>query len=314
MKVFRGLERIQRPFRRPIVTIGAFDGLHLAHQCILRKIIQRARAVKGTAVLLTFHPHPLKVLRPDRPFSSLTCIEHRLRLLSRLGLDACVVLSFTKRFSRLSARDFIEKILVRKLGISELWVGFNYAFGRDREGNIQLLEAYGKRYRFKVRQIPEVRIGKKRFSSTRIRALIAKGDLAKASHFLGRPYSLYGKVIHGRGRGRTLGYPTANLKPYHEAIPPKGVYGVRVFLPPGRLWQPGILNIGNRPTFEKKSPLTLEVHLLDFRGDLYGRKIEVAFLKRIRPERTFPTKEALLQRIRRDERIARRMMANAPIP
>ncbi|MBI4435959.1 MAG: bifunctional riboflavin kinase/FAD synthetase [Candidatus Omnitrophica bacterium] len=313
MNVFFGLRHIQRPFRRPIVTLGAFDGIHLAHRFILHRIIQKARRVKGTSLLVTFDPHPLKILRPDRPFSSLTCIEHRLKILSELGLDTCVVLRFTKQFSRLSAKAFIEEILVGKLGISELWVGFNYAFGRDREGNIQLLKEYGKRYGFRVRQIPEVKMGKKRFSSTKIRTLIARGDLTTASHFLGRPYSLYGKVVKGSGRGKWLGYPTANLKPYHEAIPPKGVYGVKVFLPHKRKGYTGILNIGHRPTFEKRSPLTLEVHLLDFRGDLYGRKIEVAFLKKIRSERLFSTKEALLQRIRCDEDIARKM-ATVPVP
>ena len=313
MKIFHGLHTLhQHPFPRSIVTIGSFDGIHRAHQLILRRVIQRARRLHGTSVLLTFDPHPLKILQPRRPFFALTCIEHRLRLLSRFGLDACVVIPFSKSFSRLSAGDFIEKILVRKLKVKELWVGFDYVFGRNREGTIQLLKEYGKRFGFEVVRIPPVKMGGKRFSSTQIRGLIAKGKLAEAARCLGRPYSLYGKVVRGSGRGRHLGFPTANLKPYHEAIPPKGVYGVTASPSSGGKSYLGILNIGTRPTFEKKEKVVIEVHLLDFQGNLYGKKMEVTFLKRIRPERKFPTKEALMERIRRDEKMARRLLTVLP--
>lgn len=306
MKIYDNPQAIRHLFHRAIVTIGAFDGVHRAHQLILRRIVQRARALKGTSVLLTFDPHPLEVLKPHRPFVALTCIEHRLHLLSRLGLDACVVLKFTKRFSYLSAGHFIEKILVKLLGAKEIWVGFDYVFGRNREGNVALLRRYGKRYGFRVRRIPEVKIRGRSLSSTRIRALVTEGNLKEASLFLGRPYSLYGKVVKGRGRGRNLGYPTANLLPYHEAIPPKGVYVVKAFVEDSRGYL-GIMNIGSRPTFEKGKSLVLEVHLLDFRGNLYGKKMEVRFLKRIRPEKKFSTPEALLERIRQDETAARRL-------
>ena len=305
MKVFYGLHSLRRPLRRPIVTIGAFDGIHKAHQFILRRIIRRAKSLGGTSVLLTFDPHPSKVLHPERPFSALTCIEHRLHLLSRLGLDTCVVLKFTRRFSLLSADTFIQKVLVRKLGVRELWIGFDYVFGKNREGNSRLLREYGKRYGFKVLKIPEMKFLGRRTSSTQIRKLIAEGELRKASLFLGRPYSLYGKVVRGSGRGHRLGYPTANLKPYHEAIPPKGVYAVKVFLSSGEKGYLGILNIGNRPTFHEHKAVTIEVHLLDFQGDLYGRKIEVSFLKRLRPERRFVDEKALVSQIRRDEEAAR---------
>ena len=313
MKIFHGLRTIrQHPFQRSIITVGAFDGIHRAHQLILQKVIQRARRLHGTSVLLTFDPHPLKILQPHRPFFALTCIEHRLRLLSRFGLDVCVVIKFSKSFSRLSAGDFVEKILVRTLKVKELWVGFDYVFGRDREGNIALLKEYGRRFGFKVVRIPPVKMGGERFSSTQIRGLIAKGKLADAARCLGRPYSLYGKVVKGSGRGRRLGFPTANLKPYHEAIPPKGVYGVAASLSSDGKSYFGILNIGTRPTFEKKEKVVIEVHLLDFRGDLYGRRMEVTFLKRIRPERKFSTKEALIERIRRDEKMARRLLTVLP--
>ena len=305
MKVMHGLRAIRRPFRGAIVTLGAFDGIHRAHQLILKRIIQRAREVGGTAVLLTFDPHPLKILKPNRTFFALTCIEHRLRLLSRLGLDVCVVLTFSKSFSRLSAGDFIEKILVRKLGVKELWVGFDYVFGRNREGTIGLLKKYGKCFGFKVVRIPEKKMDGRRFSSTQIRELIAKGKLTDAARFLGRPYSLYGKVVKGAGRGKGLGYPTANLKPYHEALPPRGVYAVEALLHHRR--SPGILNIGTRPTFEKNKKVVIEVHLFDFRGNLYGKKMEVIFLRKIRAERKFATQEALIQRIRKDEEAARKM-------
>jgi len=307
MKVFYGLKGMTHSFRRTVVTIGAFDGIHRAHQLILRRVIQRARRLHGTSALLTFDPHPLKVLQPDRSFFALTCIEHRLHLLSHLGLDSCVVLKFSKRFSRLSAEAFIEEILVKKLKVREIWVGFNYVFGKNREGTIRLLQEYGRQYGFSVKKIPEIRMSGKRFSSTKIRQLIAKGKLTEASLFLGRPYSLYGKVVRGSGRGRRLGYPTANLKPYHEALPPRGVYGVKAFLSPNKKGYLGLLNIGRRPTFGKNRTLTIEVHLLDFQGDLYGRKMEVAFLKRLRPERKFPNEETLVEKIRRDEAVVRHL-------
>jgi len=305
MKILYRLSDLRGTLRRPVVTLGAFDGIHLAHQTILRSVIRRARKIHGTSVVLTFHPHPLQVLRPDISFSSLTCIEHRLRLLSRLGLDLCVVLRFSKRFSRVSAEDFIKRILVRRLGVREVWAGFNYAFGRDRRGSVQLLKAYGRRYHFRVKVIPEIKAGGRRISSTQIRQRIAKGNLDGAARLLGRPYSLYGKVVKGKGRGKRLGYPTANLCPYHEAILPKGVYAVWASV--GAKGYLGILNIGTRPTFETKPKVIPEVHLLDFRGNLYGKKMEVFFLKKIRKEKKFLTQEALVRRIQKDETFVRKI-------
>lgn len=307
MKVFYGFKTLRHFFPRAVVTIGAFDGVHLAHRAILRRIIRRARRLQGTSLLVTFDPHPLQVLRPDQPFLALTCIEHRIQILSSLGLGACVVIRFTRRFSRLSAKDFIKKVLIQKLRVKELWVGFDYVFGRNREGTLKLLREYGRRYGFRVQKISEVRLGGKSISSTHIRKLVTQGKLAEASRLLGRPYSLYGKVIRGRGVGKRLGYPTANIEPYHEAIPPGGVYGVQVRVrkkgSSREYW--GLLNIGRRPTLGRKGSLSIEVHLLDFEGNLYGRKIEVLFLKRIRPEKKFPDENALIERIRRDERVVR---------
>lgn len=308
MKVFHGLRAIRHPFPRAVVTIGAFDGIHRAHQLILRRVVRQAKKIRGTSVLLTFNPHPIQVLHPHRPFFSLTCIEHRLRLLSRLRLDVCVVVPFSKPFSCLSAEEFIERILVKKLKVKELWIGFDYVFGRNREGTIGLLKEYGRRFGFRVIAIPEIKMKGRRFSSTQIRKWVAKGRLTEAARFLGRPYSLYGKVVKGAGRGKKLGYPTANLKPYHEALPPSGVYGVRAsFSQDGKNYL-GILNIGTRPTFEKKGKVVMEVHLLDFQGNLYGKKMEVVFLKRIRPERRFATVKALVERIKSDEKAARRLL------
>jgi len=301
MKVFMGLRSIRHPLQHPVITLGAFDGIHRAHQRLLKRVIGRARRLQGEAVLVTFDPHPLKVLKPELPFFALTCIEDRLRLLRALGLDACVVVKFTKAFSRLSAEDFIRKVLVGKLGVRELWVGYNYVFGKGREGNIHLLRRFGKRFGFVVRVLPEVKIGGEKFSSTRIRKLIAKGKLQEASFLLGRPYTLLGKVISGRGRGKRLGYPTANLKPFHSVGLPRGVYAVKASFPPSQKAYIGLVNIGLRPTFEQRKNQVVEVHLLDFKGDLYGRKVKVLFLERIRHERKFPTKKALIRRIQLDE-------------
>ncbi|MFH1858110.1 MAG: bifunctional riboflavin kinase/FAD synthetase [Candidatus Omnitrophota bacterium] len=309
MKVFYGLHALRRPFPRPVVTLGAFDGIHRAHQSLLRRIIQRSHRLGGTSILLTFHPHPVKVLKPRTSFTALTCLPHRLKLLDSLGLDVCVVIPFTKHLSRLSASSFIKKFLVEKLRIRELWVGFDYVFGKGRRGNFRLLKKQGRRYGFAVRRLAEMKYRGTLYSSTRIRTLVAKGNLAEATRFLGRPHSLYGTVVRGRGRGKRLGCPTANLRPCHDAIPPRGVYAVTAFLQGKKRARPylGILNIGYRPTFEKRKAQVIEVHLLDYRGTLYGKKMEVSFLKRIRPEKKFKSAEALMTRIRCDERAARRL-------
>ncbi len=312
MKVFYGLEALRKPLPKTVATIGAFDGLHRAHQKILKRLIRRARRIGGNSLLITFHPHPVKVLRPKQPFAALTCIEHRLQILAGVGLDACLVLRFTKSFSRLSAEAFIRKILVEKIRIRELWVGFDYVFGRNRRGTIPLLKALGRQYGFRVKVIPEIKFGRKRYSSTAIRNFVSQGRLKEAARLLGRPYALYGKVVRGKGRGRSLGYPTANLKPLHEAVPPKGVYVVRARTFPGASSRGvlGLMNIGNRPTFERNKELVLEVHLLDFKGKLYGKKMEVHFLSRLRSERLFQSRQALIAQIRRDESAARQRFSS----
>lgn len=316
MRVIYGLNRFRARPRKPIVTFGSFDGIHLAHREILKRLVQRARGEKGTSLLITFEPHPLKVLRPQRPPSLLTCLPHRLDLLSKTGLEACWVLRFTPSFAKLSAEDFVKKILVDRLKVSEVWVGFDVAFGRDRRGSLSLLRRLGRRHRFGLFQFRKFSLGKKAVSSSRIRRFVEEGRFPEAARFLGRSFSIHGKVMHGRGVGFRLGAPTANLRLCEQMLPPLGVYAVWVRLEGRGVW--GLLNLGTRPTFSpRRKRVVAEVHLLDFRGNLYGKKLEVIFLRKIRNERVFPTPGTLGLQIRKDEEtlrdwIARRRVAPPP--
>ncbi|NPA48390.1 MAG: bifunctional riboflavin kinase/FAD synthetase [Thermodesulfobacteria bacterium] len=306
------LKREDLPVSLPycVATIGNFDGVHLGHQALFKETVKRARAKNGTAVAITFHPHPLQVLRPEIPLKLICTLEQKIKLIEEAGLDYLLLLEFTRELASLEAEDFVEEILVRGLGIKELIVGYDYRFGRKRRGDTELLRLLGERFGFKVTVIPPQKVDGLTVSSTLIRELIAEGDVALAAKLLGRYYKLCGKVIPGHGRGkRLLGFPTANLKLSREKLLPKtGVYAVFVHLNGKKL--PGVMNLGFNPTFGD-GYLSAEVHIFDFEGDLYGKVICLSFVARLRDEKKFSSAEELARQIAEDCQRAREILSVA---
>lgn len=292
--------------KKTIAAIGIFDGVHLGHRRIIKAAVRAAKRSKGRSIVITFDPHPLKVLKPCQPIPSIMSTAHRMRLICELGADVCAVIKFTRRFSGLKPRDFIKKVLVDRFKASELFIGSNFVFGKNNAGSAALLKRLGPEYGFKVAIVPMVKVNGKVVSSTAIRNLIIRGKIKEASRMLGRPVTVFGTVVSGASRGRLLGYPTANIDPHHEAIPPSGVYAVRVRL--GNKKFGGALFIGHRPTFGEKEPV-IEAHIFDFRSMIYGEDIEVTFIKRLRGVRKFAGHRKLVEQIRKDDAYARRILS-----
>jgi riboflavin kinase/FMN adenylyltransferase len=298
--------------RRPVVTIGNFDGIHLGHQAILRTVVARARALAAPAVVFTFEPHPRKVLRPDSAPALLTTLEQKLELIAAMQLDAVVLEPFTAEFARTAPDAFVRECLHARLAPQEVYVGYDFHFGRDREGSMRLLCDLGPRLGFAVTIIPEVEIDDGDVNSTRIRACLAEGEPGRAARMLGRPYTVRGVVVRGDERGRTLGFPTANLAAENEVLPAAGVYAGflrRLDAREGAAAAPlrAVTNVGRRPTFQGEE-LRAESHVIDWSGDLYGRRVEVSFTARLRAERRFENVEALRRQIAADVDEARRRL------
>jgi len=292
--------------RDSVVTIGAFDGIHVGHQHLIRQLVKEARKTDRLATLVTFHPHPSVVLSSHNPARYLTTPGEKAALLEKLGLDLLAILPFDRKVARTPARDFISMIH-RHLRMKELWVGADFALGRDREGDVEALKSMGQEIGFAVHVIEPLTWQGEVISSSRIRSLLVKGRVREAAHLLGRYPSLSGKVVWGAERGRCLGFPTANLEVRKErAIPADGVYAVYVLL--GQERYQGVANIGIRPTF-RDAEHVVEVHLLDFQGDLYGLDLVVEFVERLRPERRFLDVNELVTQVRRDIARARRILA-----
>ncbi|KPK39863.1 MAG: hypothetical protein AMJ78_07815 [Omnitrophica WOR_2 bacterium SM23_29] len=306
MKVIYGLENFKELPKKIVVAIGIFDGVHLGHKSIIESAIKRAKTLKGKSAVITFKPHPLKVLQPNKPIPLLMSTTHRIRLIDRLGVDLCLVLKFNKRLSNLSPRHFINKILIDKFKASEICVGSDFIFGKNGSGNVNLLKKFGRRYGFKVSVIPMVRIGGRTVSSTLIRNLVMKGRFKEASRMLGRPVTIFGTVVKGAHRGKILGYPTANIDPHHEAIPPSGVYAVRVRLKKKRYG--GALFIGKRRTFGESEPV-IEAHIFSFSSLIYGEHIEVEFVKKLREAKKFPSHQELVEQIKKDDIAIRKILS-----
>jgi riboflavin kinase / FMN adenylyltransferase len=293
-------------FSRSVVTIGNFDGVHLGHRAILTRVCQRARELTGQAVAITFDPHPLRVLRPEMNLPMLTTPEQKVKLLESSGLDGVIVLPFTAEFAALPARDFVRQYFCERLEAREVVVGHDYCFGRGREGNIDLLQEMGQAQGFTVQVVWAVEVDGAVVSSSLIRALLRLGKVTEAGRLLGRPYGVEGRVVPGKGRGgKLLGVPTANIRPDNELLPACGIYAVRVRQ--GGAIIPGVANIGTCPTFDNPD-LSLEVHLLEFSGDLYGENLSVQFVSRLREERRFSSIEALAAQIHADIAAARQVL------
>lgn len=305
MILITDLSKIDKKFDGSIITLGNFDGLHLGHQELIKKIILRAEETGGLSMVVTFRPHPLKILAPEKCPPLISIYEEKIQLFEKLGIDVLVKIPFTLDFSAMEPRDFVKNILVDLLGAKEIFVGYNYRFGKGRKGNILMLRDLGNELGFIVREVEQVSLNGEVISSTRIRQLLINGEVEHAARLLGRPYALCGIVVKGDGRGRGLGFPTANIVSRHSIIPSNGVYAVRLFV--RDKYYNGIVNIGMRPTFDAKS-MAIEVHIFDFDEDIYGEELTVYFAGKIRDERKFGSAEALIRQIQADIAIAKKKL------
>ncbi len=309
MILITDLGHIEKKFDRSVITLGNFDGVHLGHQELVRMVIRRAKETGAASMVVTFRPHPLKILAPEKCPPLISIYEEKIKLFERLGIDVLVKIPFTVEFSAMTPEDFVKNILCDTLGAREIFVGCNYRFGRARKGDVQTLRRLGEQYGFTVREVEQVSLGGEVISSTKIRALLSEGEVEHAARLLGRNYAITGIVIKGDGRGKGLGFPTANIAPKHAIIPSDGVYAVRLSVR-DRLYD-GIANIGMRPTFNKKV-LAIEVHVFDFNEDIYGEDISLYFIRKIREEKKFKNVEALVGQIRSDIEIAKDILASRP--
>jgi len=304
--------RPTRALKNPVVTLGNFDGVHLGHQKIFRLLIDRAKQLNGTSVVYTFEPHPIKVLYPERRMPLITSYQERAALVEQMGVDVLVSAPFDKGFASQSAKQFVEEILVGSIGAREVLVGYDYAFGRNREGNIGLLQHLGRQMGFQVEIVPPVMMNGHAVSSSRIRTVVEEqGDVALAAGMMGREFCLQGVVVEGHKRGKSLGYPTANLRLENELLPKPGVYAVLVRIEGLESALGGMANLGTNPTFSE-NVLSFEVHIFDFQGDLYGKRLKVVLLERLREERRFPSAEALVAQLSWDEKASRAVLGQRP--
>jgi len=308
MLLLRHLHRVGRRFAAPVLTLGNFDGVHCGHQAILQRLVRRARVAGGDAVVLTFQPHPATVLAPSRAPKLITDWRTRVERIAALGVDAIIIERFTRAFSEVTAEDFARRFLVENLGVRAVVVGHRVSFGHNRGGDAERLREFGARYGFAVEVVGPVEVGGALVSSSAVRHAIRAGELDRARALLGHAISVAGRVVHGRHRGRGLGFPTANLRMSGLVLPPDGVYAVRVLHREQSLR--GVANLGFNPTFEDHER-SLEVHVLDIDANLYGQRLEVTFVQRLRGEVKFPNPQALVAQIARDVATARQVLADA---
>jgi riboflavin kinase/FMN adenylyltransferase len=297
MKIFHDLENanIAKP---TVLTLGVFDGLHLGHQAIMKKVVGRAGATGAIATAITFDPHPRSVLHPESAPPLLQTLDQRLANLEVLGIEQAIVVKFDKTFASQPAENFLHEVVHDLLHAREVYLGNGFAFGKDRGGNIELLRRMSAELGFVADEVDEVQVRGMRVSSSRIRELLAKGRINLARRMLGRPYGVEGVVVRGDRRGHTIGFPTANLKAHNRVIPKFGVYGTATLV--DGVWRRSVTNIGVRPTFGDELEPSIETHLFDFDGDLYGDALRVRFLHRIRDERKFGGIDELTAQIHRD--------------
>jgi riboflavin kinase/FMN adenylyltransferase len=297
MIIYRNRKELAGGIPDAVVTVGNFDGVHRGHREIFRRVRSAAAELGGSSVVVTFVPHPLKVLAPERDFRLITTYSEKERLIGESGVDYLVTLPFTREFAAISAERFVREILAGDIAMKRFIIGYDYAFGRNREGNVHLLRRLGEELGFDVDMLDQIGDGETGFSSSTIRERISRGDVRGVVPLLGRHFSVGGLVVHGFHRGRGIGFPTANIQVEEELLPLPGVYAVKV---EGDGWfRDGACNVGDNPTFHA-SKVTVEAHLLDFEGDLYGRRLRVHFIDRIRDEKEYPDIRALTEAIRRD--------------
>lgn len=318
MKSINNLEDIDKPFKHAVVTLGNFDGVHLGHREIFRSVVKTAKETDGTSIVCTFQPHPLKMLAPDHAPRLINTPQERERLIEASCVDVLLTIPFNQRLAELTPEEFVREVLVAKIGVKHLVVGYDYAFGRGRSGSIAFLKEQGAHYGFKVDVFGAVQQENLVLSSTRVRQALLSGNVDGAVALLGRHFNLEGTVVHGDGRGQGLGFATANLETTKELLPRDGVYAAIVRYEKqhgetaGYQEYSAVVNIGKKPTFGDH-PLTIEAHLLDTQADFYGEKLRVYFVKRLRDEQKFANREALCAMIAEDVQRARDLLANTRI-
>jgi riboflavin kinase / FMN adenylyltransferase len=306
MEILRSIPELERLPGPLFLAIGVFDGVHRGHQAVISTSADHARAANGTPIVVTFDPHPEKVLRPQSSPRLLSATQHKVALIRNLGVRHLLVITFDRQFAATEPEEFVQQLVNHSKPLREICVGHEWAFGKNRRGNLELLKTLGTQLNFEVVGVPPVKANGEVVSSTAIRQAIEKGDFARAAVMLGREYTILGTVTRGDSLGKKIGFPTANLSAHNEQFPPNGVYAAVARLSDGMYR--GVINLGVRPTVSGgKSERVLEIHLFDFNRDIYGRDLEVRFLKFLRPEKKFENLDALVQQIRRDVEEARKL-------
>lgn len=308
MRIFTGLDAY-KPIQHPVLSIGTFDGVHVGHATILQQLNSEAQRLVGESILMTFWPHPRMVVQPgNTSLKLLNTLEEKCTLLERSGLQNLLIMPFDYEFSRTSSEDFVTKMLVERIGVKKVIIGYDHHFGRNREGSLDILRDYAPIFGFEVEETPPQQIDAINVSSTKIRKALLEGDVSQANEYLGYHYFMIAHVVSGYQRGSKLGFPTANLQveSANKLIPKDGVYAVHLKVDDTR--HKGMMNIGNRPTFPG-SGHSLEVHLFDFEGDIYNKKVEVEFVDRIRDEQKFDSLDALKMQLDQDRDAAKALLS-----
>lgn len=309
MDTLRSIDELSRLSGPLFLAIGVFDGVHRGHQAVISTSAEHARSASGTPVVVTFDPHPMKVLRPSEAPHLLTATQHKIKLIRELGVQHLLIIKFDKAFAATAPEDFVQQLVTHSKPLREICVGHEWSFGKGRRGNLALLGKLGTEFNFDVVGIPAVTLENGELvSSTAIRHAIEAGDFAKAAEMLGREYTILGTVVRGEHLGKKIGFPTANLSAHNEQFPPNGVYLTQATL--NGIIYPGVVNLGYRPTVSSsKSQRVLEIHLLDFDREIYGKDVEVRFVQYLRPEQKFENLDALTKQIELDVQQARKLCA-----
>jgi riboflavin kinase/FMN adenylyltransferase len=310
MRIFHNFSDINKKVKNPVVTIGNFDGVHKGHQNIFKIISSRAKEINGESVVITFEPHPVKVFTEEEKLFLLTPFKKKIKLIEKFGIDNLVVVKFSREFAELSAEEFVRNVLVDNLNCREIYVGYNYFFGKNKEGNVELLKKFGEKYNFRVEILKPFIINNQVVSSTLCRNLISRGKVKEVAKFLGRYYLIEGKVVEGKHRGNKIGFPTANIKSPNEVYPKEGVYAVKVGFK-GKIFN-GACSIGFNPTFYSES-LTVEVYIFDFQRNIYNETLKMVFIDRIRDTMKFSSVDELVENIKNDIRVCKNILNKVKI-
>jgi riboflavin kinase/FMN adenylyltransferase len=305
MQIILELKQLNRQFPSPVLTLGNYDGVHLGHKQIFQQVIDSAHRQSGTSIIFTFEPHPLQVLSPNHAPPMLNTFRRKMELFESFGIDVVICAEFTLEFAAMPPEDFVQKILVEKVGVQEVFVGYDYAFGKGKKGTTEALKRMGEEKNFKVTIVPAYTLEGEVVSTTGIRKRVQNGEMEEVSRMLGRTYATEGIVVPGDHRGKTLGFPTANIYSHNQIYPKRGVYAVQVEHS-GQLYD-GVVNIGTHPTFGE-GDVTIEVHIFDFHEEIYGQFVRVLYVKRIRDEVAFKSKEDLIQQSKKDINEAERLL------